>query len=241
MKTVAIIQARMGSTRLPGKVLQDLAGEPMLVRVVNRTRRARRIDEVVIATTDLPRDDELERLCASRRWLCHRGSEDDVLDRYYQAARRFGADVVVRITSDCPLIEPEVVDQVVSAYAAPPPVDYASNVLPERTFPRGLDVEAFGFALLARLWRECRDPAAREHVTEQVFRTPGRFRVRNVTSPRDLSHWRWTVDTPDDLLLVRKIYEHFGGDAFSWHEVLAVLAEHPEWRAINAHVEQKAV
>ena len=241
MKTIAIIQARMGSTRLPGKVLQDLAGEPMLTRVVNRVRRAQTIDDVVVAITDIAQDDVLEQLCAARGWLYYRGSENDVLDRYYQAARKFHVDVIVRITSDCPLIEPEIIDQVVRAYQSDPPVDYASNILPERTFPRGLDNEAFGFDLLSHMWREDQNPITREHVTEYVFKNPAMFRTRNVIHGQDLSHWRWTVDTPEDLAFVRKIYEHFANDAFSWYAVLDLLAEHPEWQKINAHVEQKAV
>lgn len=241
MKTLAIIQARMGSTRLPGKVMQDLAGEPMLVRVVNRTRRAQMIDEVIVATTDLAQDDVLEQLCTDRHWLCFRGSENDVLDRYYQVARAFGADVVVRITSDCPLIDPEVVDQVVRAYQASPQVDYTSNTLPPRTFPRGLDTEVFGFDLLERLWKQDTNPATREHVTQYVYKNLDQFQTRGVTHSEDLSHWRWTVDTLEDLAFVRKIYAHFENDTFSWREVLALLAQHPQWHAINAHVQQKVV
>jgi len=192
MKTIAIIQARMGSTRLPGKVLADLAGEPMLARVVNRVRRAQTIDDVVIAITNLAQDDVLEQLCAARGWLCYRGSENDVLDRYYQAARQFGAEVIVRITSDCPLIEPGVVDQVVRAYQSSPRVDYASTALPIRTFPRGLDTEAFGYDLLERLWHQDENPATREHVTQYIYKHLDEFNTRGVTHSEDLSHWRWT-------------------------------------------------
>lgn len=241
MRIVAIIQARMGSTRLPGKVLQALGGEPMLARVINRVRRAPTIDDVVVATTDLVQDDVLEQLCASRRWLCYRGSENDVLDRYYQAARKFGAGVIVRITSDCPLIEPEVIDLVVRAYQTAPPVDYASNVLPPRTFPRGLDTEALGFDLLERLWHQDQNPATREHVTLYIHKNLSAFRTRGVTHRQDLSDWRWTVDTPEDLAFVRRIYEHFGNNTFSWRDVLMLLEQHPDWRAINAHVPQKVI
>lgn len=241
MKTIAIIQARMGSTRLPGKVLMDLAGEPMLARVVNRARRAQTLDDIVVAITDLAQDDGLAELCAARGWLCYRGSENDVLDRYYQAARQFGAKIVVRITSDCPLIDPEVIDQVVQAYHTPPPVDYACNLLPVRTFPRGLDTEVFGWDLLERLWHLDQNPATREHVTLYLHKHLAEFTTRGVTHPQDLSPMRWTVDTPQDLAFVRKIYEHFGCDAFSWRDVLAVLSEHPDWQTINAHVQQKVV
>lgn len=242
MKVVAIIQARMGSTRLPGKVLLDLAGEPMLARVVNRTRRARTLDEVVVATTVQPLDDAIVRLCAERRWLCFRGSEDDVLDRYYRAAVAYKADVIVRITSDCPLIEPEIVDQVVREFLnLQPEVDYACNVLPRRTFPRGLDTEVMRFDVLERAWREDRNPAWREHVTPYIWRNPELFRIHGITNEMDYSYMRWTVDTLEDLAFVRCIYEHFGHDRFSWREVLVVLDEHPEWLQINQHVQQKVI
>lgn len=242
MSVVAIIQARMGSSRLPGKVLLDLAGEPMLARVVRRVQRAGTIDAVVIATTTEPADDVLADLCAARGWPCFRGSQDDVLDRYYRAAQEFQADVVVRITSDCPLIEPEVIDRVVREYLARrPTVDYACNFLPRHTYPRGLDVEVFSLGTLERLWREDRNPAWREHVTEFLCQHPERFAIHGVLNDRDLSAMRWTVDTPEDLELVRLISNAFGHDRFSWREVLALLEAHPEWLELNRHVQQKVV
>lgn len=242
MKVVGIIQARMGSTRLPGKVLLDLAGEPMLARVVNRVRRAQTLDEVVVATTMQPADDAIVRLCAERGWPCFRGSEEDVLDRYYRAAVAHQTDIVVRITSDCPLIEPEIVDRVVREFLdLQPSVDYACNVLPQRTFPRGLDTEAMRFDVLEQVWREDLNPAWREHVTPYIHRNPDLFRIHGVVNEVDYSDMRWTVDTPEDLAFVRRIYDHFGHNRFSWREVLAVLAEHPEWLEINRHVQQKTV
>ena len=242
MKTVAIIQARMGSTRLPGKALVDLANEPMLARVVHRVQRAGSLHEVIVATTVQPADDAIAQFCAMRGWPCARGSQDDVLDRYYQAALASHADVVVRITSDCPLIDPEVIDQVVGALlAGQPDVDYASNVQPPRSFPRGLDTEVIRFDALERAWREDADPAWREHVTPYLYRHPERFRIQGIFNAVDLSHLRWTVDTPEDLEFVRRIYGHFDGDTFSWHDVLALLEQHPGWLEINRTVEQKAV
>jgi spore coat polysaccharide biosynthesis protein SpsF len=232
----------MGSSRLPGKVLLDLAGEPMLARVVNRVRRARCLDEVVIATTIEPADDPLATLCAARGWPCFRGSRDDVLDRYYRAALAFGADIVVRITSDCPLIEPEVIDRVVRELLDRcPPADYACNDLPRRTYPRGLDVEAFRFETLKELWREDRNPTWREHVTPFLYHHPERFAIHGVLNDRDLSAMRWTVDTPEDLELVRRIYAAFAHDSFSWQEVLTLLEENPQWLEVNRHVQQKVV
>ncbi len=242
MRIVAIIQARMGSTRLPGKVLLDLAGEPMLVRGVNRTRRAQTLDEVVVATTVKPTDDAIVDLCDERGWPCFRGSEEDVLDRYYHAALAHQADVVIRITSDCPLIAPEIVDRVVWEFLdLQPEIDYACNVLPRRSFPRGLDTEVMRFDVLEQAWREDRNPAWREHVTPYIQRNPDLFRIHGITNDIDYSHMRWTVDTPEDLAFVRCIYEHFGHDRFSWRELLAVLDEHPEWLEINQHVQQKVV
>jgi spore coat polysaccharide biosynthesis protein SpsF len=242
MKIVAIIQARMGSTRLPGKVLLDLAGEPVLARCVERTRRAQTLDEVVVATTVQPADEAIIELCRERGWPSFRGSEDDVLDRYYGAAKEYAADVVVRITSDCPLIEPVVVDRVVREFSERwPQVDYASNIVPERTFPRGLDIEVMRFATLERAWREDDNPAWREHVTPYIYRHPEEFRLHCVVNSVDYSDMRWTVDTPEDLAFVRQIYGHFGHDRFSWRDVLAVLAEHLEWMEINRDVQQKAI
>ena len=242
MKTVTIVQARMGSTRLPGKVLQDLAGEPMLARVVNRTCRAKTLQEVVIATTTNALDDVIVNLCKARDWPWFRGSEDDVLDRYYQAARKHQADLIVRITSDCPLIDPEIVDQVVREFLErQPEVDYASNTWPQRTFPRGLDTEVMRLDVLERAWREDSNPAWREHVTPYIYRNPDRFRIHNVLSQVDYSAMRWTVDTLEDLAFVRQIYDYFGHDRFSWREVLKVLEEHPEWLEINQHVQQKVI
>src|SRR5262249_12160461 len=171
MRTVAIVQARMGSSRLPGKVLQDLGGEPMLARVLSRLGRSRTLDEVVVATTTEPADDILERFCQERGRPCFRGSEHDVLDRYYKAATAERAAVVVRITSDCPLIEPAIVDRVVAEFQERQPgIDYASNVLPRRTYPRGLDTEVMSFAALDRAWHEDHVPASREHVTPYIYR-----------------------------------------------------------------------
>ncbi len=242
MNVVAIIQARMGSTRLPGKVLMDLAGEPMLARVVNRCRRAALLTDVVVATTTQPADEAIARLCTERGWPCVRGSEDDVLDRYHQAAEARHADAVVRITSDCPLIEPSVVDRTVKEFLdRQPNVDYACNFMPQRTFPRGLDVEVAGRTALDRAWREDRNPAWREHVTLYIRRHPELFRLHGVTNDVDYSDLRWTVDEETDLELARRIYGHFGRDTFSWQDVLALLAAHPDWSALNRSVKQKVV
>ncbi len=240
-RAVAIVQARMGSTRLPGKVLKELAGEPVLARVVQRLSRATQIDEVVVATTQESQDDVLAETCSSRGWHCFRGSEQDVLDRYYQAARQHRADIVVRITSDCPLIDPGIVDALVFALRLDPIADYATNTLAPRTYPRGLDVEVMTFDALAKAWREACAPAEREHVTPYLYRNPASFRLRGLWNDTDYSALRWTVDTEEDLALVRLIYDHFKTDTFTWQDALRVVSDHPEWSEINSQIEQKAV
>jgi spore coat polysaccharide biosynthesis protein SpsF len=233
LRTVAIVQARMGSTRLPGKVLMDLWSEPMLARVVERTRRARTVDEVVVATSTLPADDRIARLCGSRGWTCFRGSELDVLDRYYQAALRFGADVVVRVTSDCPLIDAELIDQHVEMLLERiSETDFVTNML-QQSFPLGLAVEAMPIDVLARMNRMSRTSELREHVTTLAYERPEWFRIEHVRQATDLSEMRWTVDTAEDLEFVRRIFAHFGHDHFKWEEVLPVLDEHTEWTEIN--------
>lgn len=232
MKTVAIVQARMGSSRLPGKVLADLAGETMLGRVIARLRAARRIDDIVIATTVSAKDDAVCREAARHRAGVFRGSQTDVLARYLGAARIFRADVVVRVTSDCPLLDPEVVDRVVAALDG---ADYASNTH-TRTFPRGLDVEALHADTLERIGRLGTSPAAREHVTAFVMEQPRLFQIHQVVAETDDSDLRWTVDTEDDLELVRRLYAH---PMLPYRELVAHVRAEPALAAINAHVGQK--
>ncbi len=202
---VAVIQARMGSTRLPGKTLLRLAGATVLEHVVSRARAARRVDRIVVATTTNAEDDAIAEECARLRADLERGSASDVLDRYAMACDRSSADVVLRITADCPLLDPDVVDEVVDALLAPPQCDYASNTL-ERTFPRGLDVEAVAAPALAAAAREAGDPYEREHVTPFIYDRPERFLLRNVRSSSDWSHLRWTLDTPADYEYLERVF-----------------------------------
>ncbi len=241
-KVVAIIQARMGATRLPGKVLEDIAGEPMLVRVVDRVRAAKGIDDVVVATSDRPADDAVAALCEGRGIACFRGHETDVLARFHGAATARGATVVVRITADCPLMDGAVLDKVVAAYHAGQsgePVDYATNVI-RYTYPDGLDVEVFSFAALERAMKEAKDPVEREHVTPYI-RASGKFRVASVENETDLSRhqYRWTVDEPADLAFLRTIYARLAptspaGALFGMAEVLALFAREPQLLAIQS-------
>lgn len=236
MSVVAIIQARMSASRLPGKVLEDIAGEPMLVRVVERVKGAKSIDKVVVATSDQPADAAVEKLCKERGFSCFRGHENDVLDRFMKAAESIGAksgDTLVRITADCPLMDPAVIDKVVAAKTAD--VDYATNVI-RYTYPDGLDVEVFSFDSLARAWKEATDPVHREHVTPYI-RTTGKFRVTNVECEVDWSKkdYRWTVDEPADLTFVRAVFERLGKDRmFGMEEVTKLLEREPSLLNTNA-------
>lgn len=239
MTTLIIVQARMTSTRLPGKVLLPLAGEPMLSRLVERLRRVQRADGIVVATTTNTTDDPIAALCAQLDVPCHRGSEHDVLARYADAARLHGADVVVRITSDCPLIDPALIDQVIAAYAEGGS-DYVSNMLPP-TWPYGMAVEVFSADALAQAHAEATQAAEREHVTPFLYWHPERYRLRNVASPVDLSTHRWTVDTPEDYELVSRLFDHLmpTHPNFTQANVLQLLEAHPDWIAINQHIQQK--
>jgi len=238
-KVVAIIQARMGSTRLPGKVLADIDGHPMLWHVVQRTRAAKTLHEVIVATTTEPADDAIAAFCREHKAICFRGSEKDVLDRYYQAAREHDVQNIVRITSDCPLIDPEVVDKTVRAFWDEQP-DYASNTL-VRTYPRGLDTEVVTFRALELAWREARQSYQRAHVTPFLYENPGRFRIVPVTGDHDFSDDRWTVDTPEDLELVRAIYARFAGKEFLHRDILRLMEREPQLREINRSIAQKAL
>jgi len=240
MNIVAIVQARMGSTRLPGKVLMNLGGQSVLARVVRRLRRANSLANIVVATSVSRSDDAVVTECERINLQCFRGSEHDVLDRYHRCAQSSGADVVVRITADCPLIDPELVDMVIKAFLKVP-CDYASNAIVP-TYPRGLDVEVFTAAALSRAWQKAMRAYEREHVTPYIYERPELFRLQSIGTDVDYSRYRWTLDTVEDLELLREIYARFGSqDDFGWREVLGLMDSEPHLTAINAHVVQKAV
>jgi spore coat polysaccharide biosynthesis protein SpsF len=242
VKTVAVVQARLGSERLPGKVLADICGRPALERVVTRVRRCALVDKVIVATSDGPADDAIVAECARIGVECFRGSEDDVLGRFDAAAERFDADVCVRITADCPLLDPGVSNDIIAQFhEASPAVSYASNKIPQ-SFPRGLDTEVFTREALARAAREASLDYERAHVTPYIYNHPETFTVLSVTSGVDRAAWRWTVDTPEDLEFVREVYARFSPrDDFTWLEVVDLLEEVPELMTINAGVRQKEV
>ena len=215
-----------------------IGDKSMLARVVIRVRRAQMLDETVVATSTTPEDDRIAEECQALNIQCFRGSEDDVLDRYYQCATQCGADVIVRITADCPLIDPMVIDQAVFTFFQTK-ADYASNGL-QRTFPRGLDIEVMTFDALKRTWEEARYTFQRVHVTPYIHKNPEEFHLEPILAGSDSSQYRWTVDTQEDLNLVRSIYARFGNtDSFSWHDAVMLMKMDPNLAKINQHIEQK--
>lgn len=229
-KTVCTIEARMRSSRLPGKVLKPLVGQPMLARMIERLRRATTLDDIVIATTDHESCDPIESLAESLGVKCYRGSEDDVLKRVLDAATWAEADVIVETTGDCPMIDPAVIDQVVLAYRESP-IDYCANVL-ERTFPGGMDTQVFARSVLQRVDALTQDASDREHVSLYIYKHPETFSLRNVrgTFPPGAENVRLVVDTPADYLRATRIYEALypKNPAFSVQDVLKFLQQNPD-------------
>lgn len=228
----AIIQTRMGSSRLPGKTLADLNGKPMLQWLIERVRASRHVREIIMATTIEPRDDVLVEFARARGFRIYRGSEMDVMDRFYQTAKLFGVDEIVRVTPDCPLTDPALIDAVVEAHLSGK-YDYTSNVV-RRTFPDGLEVEVFSFPALERAWREVTRASEREHVTPYL-RLTDRFRVRSVERSENLSALKWSVDTDRDMAFMKAVYQRLApqGQIFHWEDVLRLVREEPALAVIN--------
>jgi spore coat polysaccharide biosynthesis protein SpsF len=241
---IAIVQARMKSNRLPGKVMKDIGGQPMLGRVVERVRMSKLINQVIVATTTDPTDDEVAAFCQTVTPVtpCFRGSLHDVLDRFYQAALFYRADVVVRFTADCPLLDAGLIDQTLSEFLRTG-VDFAANRLPppfKRTYPIGVDTEVCSFQALSRAWKEATETYEREHVMPYLYDVPDRFNILRLEYHQDLSHMRWTVDTAEDLEVVRRVYSFFGDQLdFTWLEVLDLFVKNPELSDLNAGVKHK--
>ncbi len=233
-----IVQARMGSTRLPGKIMKPLLGRTMLEVLIERLRRCSKVDTLIVATTTAPQDDQVEELCRRMPVECFRGSEEDVLSRYYEAAKKNQLDVVVRITSDCPLMDPNLIDQLVEFYFAQPTADIVSNTV-VRTFPRGFDMEVFSFKALEKAFKEARETYHREHVTPFFYE---HFKSQNFSLDKDSSQFRVTVDTPEDYTLIRQLFELLKENKnVGVHEVIALLEARPDLVAINRAVVQKPV
>jgi spore coat polysaccharide biosynthesis protein SpsF len=238
MKTVIIVQARMTSTRLPGKVLKTVLNKPLLEYQMERLRRISMVDEIVIATTTNDTDQPIVDLCNRLSVSYFRGSEEDVLARYHGAAEKYNADIVVRVTADCPVIDPVVCEDVI-AYFIKNQNQYDYVRLEQ--FPRGLDAEVFSFKVLDECFREAIDKPDREHVTPFIYRHPERYRLKHMTCNEDYSHHRWTVDTPEDFKLIKRIIEELYPikKLFNYVDILDVLAKNLDWYYINDEVRQK--
>lgn len=234
MKTLGVIQARLGSTRLPGKVLADISGVPMLGRVIERMRAVKSIDKLVVATTTQPEDDKLVEWLTKEEVSYYRGSSEDVLDRFVQAASSHQADLIVRITADDPLKDASITECLIKKLEEDPSLDYASNTL-EPTWPEGLDMEVFRVSALHRANLEAKSKTDREHVTSYIWNRPNDFKLHSLRWERNLSHWRLTVDKDSDLELVRRIFSHFGDQPLvKFSEVVEWLERNPGMLEINA-------
>ena len=232
-KVAAIIQARVGSTRLPWKVLMGIVGKPMLWHVIERVKKAKLVDEVVLATTSRKEDKPLLNLAKKSGIKSYAGSDEDVLDRYFQAATKFGADIIVRITADCPLIDPEIINKVIKHFLDGG-FDYVSNTL-KLSYPDGLDVEVFSYGALKKAWDGANMASEREHVTPYIKKNPELFKIGSMEHKQDLSGMRWCVDTEEDLKFVREVYKrlHRKGKIFYMQDILNLLEKHPELMEIN--------
>lgn len=237
-KYLAILQARLSSTRLPGKVLLPILGRPMLELQVERILRSTKISELLIATSTSPEDEKIVALCLRLGIRYYQGQLDDVLDRFYKAAEETGPENVIRLTGDCPLVDPSVIDRVVT-YFESDTFDYASNTL-EPTFPDGLDVEVFTFSGLRRCWSEARLPSEREHVTPYFYSNPQIFKLGSYKDQINRSNIRWTVDEAADYELITKIYEgcYRNNAKFDMNDVLTFLESNPELMEINANFQR---
>ncbi len=243
MKIVAIVQARIGSTRLPGKVMKPILGKPVILWDIDRISSSMLIDETVIAIPYGEENDIIESTIRqyNNKIAVARGSENDVLDRYYKAAVQAKADIVIRITSDCPLIDPTIIDKVIEEFLNNR-CDYCSNTL-ELTYPRGMDTEIFTFNALEKTWEEAKEDYEREHVTPYIREHPDIFKQYNVSNEENLSHLRLTLDTPEDLELITEIYHHLHPTKkmFLLKDIQELFDKQPDLIKINEHIMQKAV
>ena len=243
MKIVATVEARMDSSRLPGKILKDILGKPSLARLVERVKQSKLIQEIIVATTTAPNDEMTVEACRRIGVKTFRGSSEDVLDRVLKAAKANQADLIVELTGDCPLLDPEIIDSVIQHYLDNS-YDYVSNTL-ERTFPRGMDTQVFSVKVLDQVSRLTQDPADHEHVSLYIYEHPERYRLGNVPAPPDLRRpeLRLTVDTEDDLRLIREIYSRLypQNPNFSLRDMIQLLDAKPELKEINSQIKQKAV
>jgi len=242
-KVVIIVQARMGATRLPGKPLRMIMGRSLLDYEMERLQRSSKADQIVVATTTAPQDKVIEDFCRSAKIPFFRGSENDVLSRYYHAAKEHNADIVVRVTGDCPLIDPNIVDSTIAHCLQHfPDYDYVSNMR-KPSYPRGMDTEVFSFQAMERAFLNAKRPEEREHVTLYLYEHPNDFKLGGVEYPSDESKYRFTVDTEEDFRLVEKLITTLYPKKpnFTFEDILEQMQLHPEWFKINSHIQQKPV
>ncbi len=244
-KVVILIQARMGSTRLPGKHLKTVLDKPLLAFLLERLKRVTQVDEIILATTTNPVDDCLAEFCQLAQCSCFRGSEQDVFQRFLEAARCHQATVIIRICADCPLIDPAIIQKVLDYFLAhEPSYDYITNCLQEeRSYPRGMDVEVFSVRSLEYIATQPLSPEEREHVTPYYYRHTELFSLKSLQADQNFSTYRWTVDTPADLNLITLILENIYPQKpqFTLEDLLELLKQHPEWCQLNAHIQHKIV
>lgn len=234
-----IIQARIGSTRLPGKVMLDLEGKPVLQHVVERCKESK-VDEVIVATSINPENDIIEKLCAKISIPCFRASEDNVLNRYYECAKKFNLNVVIRITADCPLIDPTIINKAIDKFNEGN-YDYVSNIHNKRTYPRGLDTEVFSFDVLKKMDKKVKKKEDKEHVTLYLLRNITQYKTAEIVNDIDYSYLRWTLDEKADFKLIKEIYSKLykKGKQFYMKEVIKLLKENKELQEINKNIKQK--
>tara|TARA_Y100000310_G_scaffold333088_1_gene409921 strand:+ start:624 stop:1367 length:744 start_codon:yes stop_codon:yes gene_type:complete len=235
-----ILQARMGSSRLPEKTLMEIEGKPMLFHVMQRMNASKLAQRTIIITTELPQDDVIVEFAKENNILFFRGSENDVIDRYYQAAKQFQTDVIVRATADDPLKDPRIIDKVIQTFLDNPDVDYVSNTM-EPSYPEGIDIEVLSFKALERACNECKDPFFREHVTHEITKNRDKYKTINVSQGIDQSSMRWTVDHPEDMEFAKAIYKHLykPGEIFYMEDILKLLKEHPEIAELNKNIKPR--
>jgi spore coat polysaccharide biosynthesis protein SpsF (cytidylyltransferase family) len=236
LKFLAIIQARCGSTRLPDKILMDLEGKTVLERVVERVKLCESVSEVIVATTVNIEDLEVVKLCSGNKIRVFCGSSDDVMDRFYQLSKLFEPENVVRITADCPMIDPDVIEYIISCHLRED-ADYTSNTIVE-SYPDGEDVEVFKFFALKKAWNEAKLSSEREHVTPYIKKNPSLFKLQSIQYKTDLSSKRWTLDNQEDYEFISKIYKALYGinNFFGMDDILKFLADNPEFEKINCHI-----
>lgn len=237
-KIVGIIQARMGSKRLPGKTLVDISGKPLLFHVINRVKASNIIDEIIVATSISLEDEPIIGLAIECGVRVYAGSPNDVLDRFFEAAKLLSADIIVRITADDPFKDPTILDKITRYLIDHPELDYVSNTI-EPSYPDGLDIEAFRFKALERAWQEATLPSEREHVTPYIWKNPDKFRIENIKNNEDLSFLRWTIDYCEDLCFAREIYRRLSGKGiFLMQDILTILRDEPDLMVVNSNIER---